>query len=217
MTDAATPPRPSPRSNRRGAHFSSRRRGPRLAVGLAIVALAAAGAGYAAYVGATGATLSGPTLASSTPASVTSTSPSSTPQSTTSPSSTPASATSAASSTTSTTQACPAGQPVSPASVHVQVANGSGVTDQATTTATALRQLGYQASVNLTADNYTYTTSVIEYAPDSAAAARQLQATLRSGGQLRSDAALTPTPFNVEIITGKNFAGVGAPAAASGC
>ena len=66
------------------------------------------------------------------------------------------------------------------------------------------------------APNFGLTTTEIEYAPDSLAAARQLQAQLIGGATLVNDPALTPTPYNLEVVTGQSFTGVNGPSTSSG-
>ena len=66
------------------------------------------------------------------------------------------------------------------------------------------------------APNFGLSTSEIEYAPDSLAAAKQLQSQLVGGATLVEDSALTPTVYNLELVTGRAFAGVvGSSGAAS--
>jgi hypothetical protein len=63
------------------------------------------------------------------------------------------------------------------------------------------------------APNFGLSTTEIEYAPDSLAAARQLQSQLIGGATLIRDPALAPTAYNLEVVTGQSFAGVkGSPA-----
>jgi LCP family protein required for cell wall assembly len=99
------------------------------------------------------------------------------------------------------------GTTVAPSSIAVEVANGSGVTGQAGQAVSALSGLGYQASVNPTPGSG-YATNVIRYAPDAAAKASQLAASLAGGATLEEDRSLTPTPYNLELITGTSYHGV---------
>jgi LCP family protein required for cell wall assembly len=105
---------------------------------------------------------------------------------------------------------------VNPASVKIEVVNGSGVGGQAGLAGQDLSQLGYRATVSGDAPNFGLTTTEIEYAPDSLAAARQLQAQLIGGATLINDPALTPTPYNLEVVTGQSFTGVNNPSASTG-
>jgi LCP family protein required for cell wall assembly len=110
----------------------------------------------------------------------------------------------------------PAPITVNPASVNIEVLNGSGIGGQAGLAGQDLSQLGYRASVSGDAPNFGLSTTEIEYAPDSLAAARQLQGQLIGGATLIRDPALTPTVYNLELVTGQNFAGVKGPAASTG-
>jgi hypothetical protein len=106
---------------------------------------------------------------------------------------------------------------VNPASVSVEVQNGSGVGGQAGLAGQDLTSLGYRATVSGDAPNFGLATTEIEYAPDSLAAARQLQSQLAGGATLIEDKSLGPTIYNLELITGTSFAGVvGASKTASG-
>lgn len=97
---------------------------------------------------------------------------------------------------------------VSPGSVAIEVENGSGIGGQAGLAGQDLTSLGYHVTVSGDAPNFGLATTQIEYAPDSLAAARQLQSQISGPSSLVEDRALTPTPYNVEIITGQNFSGV---------
>ena len=100
---------------------------------------------------------------------------------------------------------------VAPSSVAVEVANGSGVTGQAGDAVTALKSLGYNATINTTPGSG-FTSNVIRYAPDSKAAAMQLQGEVAGGATLEETGSLTPTPYNLELITGSNWKGLAASA-----
>jgi LCP family protein required for cell wall assembly len=104
---------------------------------------------------------------------------------------------------------------VKPASVSVEVVNGSGVTGQAGQASTDLSDLGYNTRISPLAD-FGHARSVIDYAPDSLAAAKQLQAELKGGATLTESAALTPTIYNLELITGQDFTGVTGSASTGG-
>ncbi|MBO0693091.1 MAG: LCP family protein, partial [Acidimicrobiaceae bacterium] len=104
--------------------------------------------------------------------------------------------------------------PVSPSSVAIEVANGSGVTGQATQAVADLKTLGYNASVDATPGSG-FTNNVIRYAPDSKAAAVQLQGQLGGGANLDEDSSLTPSPFNLKLITGSHWNGLASSARTS--
>lgn len=107
----------------------------------------------------------------------------------------------------STTASSPPTTTINPSSVSVEVTNGSGVTGQAGKAAGQLHAVGYNATVNA-AGNFGHTGNVIDYAPDAQASAKQLQAQLVGGATLKEDSALTPTPYNLELITGKDYNGI---------
>jgi LCP family protein required for cell wall assembly len=111
--------------------------------------------------------------------------------------------------TTTTTPAIPTPSTtaVAPSSVSVEVVNGSGASGQAGQATTDLSGLGYDAHVDEVGD-FGHTRTVVEYAPDSLAAAKQLQSELAGGATLTEDSALTPTTYNLELITGQDFTGV---------
>jgi hypothetical protein len=101
---------------------------------------------------------------------------------------------------------------VPPSSVAIEVLNGSGVGGQASAAGQEMSSVGYHVTVSGDAPNFGLATTEIEYAPDALAAAQQLQSQLNGSSELVEDKALTPTPYNLELITGQNFAGVkGAP------
>ena len=97
---------------------------------------------------------------------------------------------------------------VSPRSVAIEVENGSGVGGQASTAGQELTSIGYHVTVSGDAPNFGLATTQIEYAPDSLPAAKQLQSQIGGPSNLVENQSLTPTPYNVEIITGRDFTGV---------
>jgi polyisoprenyl-teichoic acid--peptidoglycan teichoic acid transferase len=97
---------------------------------------------------------------------------------------------------------------VNPASVRIEVENGSGIGNQAGTAGQDLASLGYRATVSGDAPNFGLATTEIEYAPDSLAAAKQVQSQLVGGATLIEDSALTPTIYNLDVVTGQSFQGV---------
>lgn len=103
------------------------------------------------------------------------------------------------------------GTAVAPSSVAIEVANGSGVTGQAASAVAALKTVGYDATVDTTPGSG-FTNNVIRYAPDSRAAAVQLQGQLAGGASLEEEGSLTPSPYNLELITGSKWNGLAASA-----
>ena len=97
---------------------------------------------------------------------------------------------------------------VAPSSVTVEVLNGSGTGGQASAAGQEMSSLGYHVTVSGDAPNFGLATTEIEYAPDALADAQQLQSQLNGASTLVEDRALTPTPYNLELITGQNFAGL---------
>jgi LCP family protein required for cell wall assembly len=112
------------------------------------------------------------------------------------------------SSSSSTKQKSTTSTTVSPSKVAVQVANGSGVTGQAAKAATALKKLGYKATVTSSSPGSGFTGNEIVYAPDSLAAAQQLAKKLAGSATLTAAASLASSPYNLELITGSNYAGL---------
>ncbi len=104
--------------------------------------------------------------------------------------------------------------PVTPSSVSIEVANGSGVNLQATQTAAALTQLGYHTTVIAQPAPATATTQIL-YAPDSSAAAQQLSHQISGAVTVQVDSALTASPYNVEVVTGTSFTGVSGSSSAT--
>jgi LCP family protein required for cell wall assembly len=113
----------------------------------------------------------------------------------------------AASSTGSAGSGSASGSTVPASSVAIDVANGSGIDGQAAQAVAALKTLGYKATLDTTPGSG-YTTNVIRYAPDSKAAATQLQGQLAGGANLQEDSTLTASPFNLKLITGSSWKGL---------
>jgi LCP family protein required for cell wall assembly len=106
---------------------------------------------------------------------------------------------------------------VNPSSVNIEVQNGSGIGGQAALAGADISDLGYHTIVSGDAPNFGLSTTEIEYAPDSLAAAKQLQSQLIGGATLVEDSALTPTVYNLEVVSGQSFNGViGSSASSSG-
>jgi LCP family protein required for cell wall assembly len=96
---------------------------------------------------------------------------------------------------------------VSPATVHVQVLNGSGVTGVAGTTASALTAKGFTVTGTGSAANYNFTSSVIQY---SSAAQLPEVSTLKAeigSVVVQQDTALGAGSLN--LIVGSSFKGLG--------
>jgi LCP family protein required for cell wall assembly len=106
---------------------------------------------------------------------------------------------------------------VAPSSVSVEVSNGTGVGGQAAKVDGLLRGRGFQTTVNPLSPGGTFPVTEVRYAPDSKTAAEQVGALLPGGAKLVESSALTPTAYNVEVITGTTYttATGGAPAASS--
>jgi LCP family protein required for cell wall assembly len=122
----------------------------------------------------------------------------------------------AAGKTGTTNPATPPTTTVSPASVSIEVQNGSGVGGQAGTAGQALTGLGYHVTVSGDAPNFGLATTEIAYAPDSLAAAKQVQSQMNGAATLVQNQALTPTPYNLDVITGLDYTGIKGSTAAAG-
>ena len=112
----------------------------------------------------------------------------------------------------STAAAAPA-VTVAPSSVAVEVANGTGTAGQAASVTSLLTGAGYRATTTTATPGYGVTTTKVLYAPDSLDAARQVAARIPGGATLEADPALTPTSYNLEVVTGASL--TGHPAASS--
>ena len=93
-----------------------------------------------------------------------------------------------------------------PATVSVQVLNGSGVTGQAALAASELRAGGFKVGSTGNAGNFDYTESVVEYGTGGSSAAKLLQAEVGGGAVLRADPALRGG--SLVLITGRSFSGI---------
>jgi LCP family protein required for cell wall assembly len=115
-------------------------------------------------------------------------------------------------SSATTAPSAPPTTTVSPSAVTIEVENGSGAAGQAGSAAQDLTGLGYSATVGADIPGYGVATTKIEYAPDSLAAAHQVQAEIQGASTLVEDSALGPSPYNLLVVTGGTFSGVvGAP------
>ncbi len=103
---------------------------------------------------------------------------------------------------------------VAPYAVSIEVQNGSGEANQASTVGQQLSAAGYRVTVSGDLPNSGLAITEIRYAPDSQAAAEQLQSELEGPSTLVEASSLTPTPYNLDVITGRNFTGFTAPAQA---
>jgi polyisoprenyl-teichoic acid--peptidoglycan teichoic acid transferase len=95
---------------------------------------------------------------------------------------------------------------VAPSSVNIEVANGTGSSGQANTMAQWLTSQGYHAGLTAS-PSYGHATTEIRYAPDSKIAAEQIAAKVPGGATLVLATDLTPTRYNLEIITGTSYTG----------
>ncbi len=95
---------------------------------------------------------------------------------------------------------------VAPSSVSIEVANGSGNSGQASSMVQWLSSQGYHAGV-VASPGYGHSTTEIRYAPDSKTAAEQIAAKVPGGATLVQAPDLTPTPYNLEILTGSSYTG----------
>jgi LCP family protein required for cell wall assembly len=102
---------------------------------------------------------------------------------------------------------------LSPASVQVQVLNGSGVAGQAGRAAAALRAAGFVVTSYGTGPSFGHTASVVSYPKGALAQARTLAGALRGAVVLREDPALTGA--GVVLTTGTAFSGVSASSAST--
>lgn len=84
--------------------------------------------------------------------------------------------------------------------------NGSGATGQAGTTAAALHADGFLINGTGDAQSFSYTESVITYAPGSLAAAQTLQRYIGGSSTIEESSAVPPS--EVQLTTGSDFTGV---------
>jgi LCP family protein required for cell wall assembly len=107
---------------------------------------------------------------------------------------------------------------VAPSSVAVEVANGDGVSGQATKMTAFLTAKGYSASVNPLSPGTGVAVTQVHYAPDAKTAGQQIAASIPGGATMVADSSLTPTAYSVEVITGATYTaatGGAAPSTAS--
>lgn len=120
----------------------------------------------------------------------------------------PAPATTVPGSGTTTTVSPTPTTTVKPSSVNIEVLNGGGVGGEAARAGEDLSSLGYHTVVSGDAPNFGLSTTEVEYAPDALDAARQVQSQIVGGATLVRDDALTPTPYNLEVVVGSDFKGL---------
>jgi LCP family protein required for cell wall assembly len=94
--------------------------------------------------------------------------------------------------------------PVPPNKVTVEVANGTGVAGQAGALTQLLAGDGFVTGITSSPASGVATTEV-QYAPDALAQAQEVAAKIPGGTTLSVNSALTPTAYNVEVITGRSY------------
>jgi LCP family protein required for cell wall assembly len=97
--------------------------------------------------------------------------------------------------------------------ISVEVENGSGTANQATTASDDLQQAGFAISGSQDAANFDYAANVVEYGSGGRPAAKTLRAALQGGATLKRDSALTGS--DLILITGSSFAGIATSAGGS--
>jgi LCP family protein required for cell wall assembly len=103
---------------------------------------------------------------------------------------------------------------VAPARVGIEVANGTGRAGQAGEMTQVLARLGYRSSLT-SSPGYGQATTEVRYAPDSLTAAQQVAAQIPGGATLVAAPDLSPTPYNLEVVTGSSFGGASASTTSS--
>lgn len=99
-----------------------------------------------------------------------------------------------------------------PASVQVQVLNGSGTSGQATTVSDELSGVGFTVIGTGDAERFDFADTVVRYTPGNEVAADLVMRHLAAGAQLEEVAEL---PAPVVVVTGLDYAGVNADPAPS--
>jgi LCP family protein required for cell wall assembly len=99
-------------------------------------------------------------------------------------------------------------------SIGVNVENGDGTAGLAGTVSTALHSAGFTITATGNGPSFSYTTSEIEYAPGSEAAAKQLASAISGQTQLVSDPSLSGN--NLTFIVGSTFVSVNSTTSSSG-
>jgi LCP family protein required for cell wall assembly len=98
-----------------------------------------------------------------------------------------------------------------PAKIKVQVENGSGATGLASQVGTTLTKRGFDVVGTGDATNFSYTSSVIEYASSADLSAANTLKALLTNVQLVQDGSLTPG--TITLIVGSAYSGLRSPAA----
>jgi LCP family protein required for cell wall assembly len=99
-----------------------------------------------------------------------------------------------------------------PSQIKVEVENGSGTSGAAMQAGSELTSRGFQVPSTGDANNFDYTSAVIDYsAPSDLSAVNTLKALLPSDTQVQQNPALTPG--TLELIIGSEFSGFSAPSA----
>jgi hypothetical protein len=88
----------------------------------------------------------------------------------------------------------------------VEVVNGSGATGQASQAATALQNAGFKVNGTANAPSYSYTSSVISYAPGLLAAAQTLAGYVGGGATLEASSSVPAG--EIQLTTGSSFTGI---------
>ena len=120
----------------------------------------------------------------------------------------PSSASGSASKTPKTTappKVNPPSVTVAPATVSVEAVNGDGVPGQAGKINSFLTAKGYRVVTSTASPGSTFAVTEVHYAPDAHTAAQQIAALIPGGAKLVKDSSLTPTPYNVEVISGASY------------
>lgn len=99
-----------------------------------------------------------------------------------------------------------------PASVQVQILNGSGASGQATTVADDLGAVGFTVIGTGDAERFDFANTVVRYTPGNEAAADLTMRYLAAGAQVEEVAEL---PAPVVVVTGLDYAGVNSDPAPS--
>jgi LCP family protein required for cell wall assembly len=95
---------------------------------------------------------------------------------------------------------------VAPSSVRVAVLNGTGRPGEAAKAAADLQRQGFQVTSTHSANNFSYTSSVVRYLPGNEAKAQLLANAVQGSTQLQLDSSLQGA--DVELITGQSYLGI---------
>jgi LCP family protein required for cell wall assembly len=95
---------------------------------------------------------------------------------------------------------------VSPSSVRVTVLNGSGRPGEAGKASADLQRQGFVVTPTHSANNFSYTSSVIRYLPGNEAKAQLLASAVQGNTQLQVDSSLQGA--DVVLITGQSYLGI---------